>query len=186
MHFHHPSLIILLIKYDLASVYRRLQRVGKNDCVSDYDPKNIGMRFQFGVASGPSDYCIISELIIDLTNEILRVGSWNTPKTYSLISTHLDKLKKTHKESIPFIPGRPVFVRVPYSAAVVNGYIDYLIMVVAVKENWLEQAQNASLLAIHTAFCSTNPSDPLTRADAISGRKLKRDDTPDETKTTLG
>ena len=54
-----------------------------------------------------------------------------------------------------------------------------------VKDGWVERAQNAAPLAIHTVFRPTS-ADPLPRADAISERKLRGEGTPAEHKTILG
>ena len=55
-----------------------------------------------------------------------------------------------------------------------------------VKDDWVERAQNAPPLAIHTMFRPATSSDPLPRADAISERKLRGEGTSDELKTILG
>ena len=68
----------------------------------------------------------------------------------------------------------------------VDGYIDDLKTVALQKEDWIDRAQNAAPLAIHTVFRSTDHTDPLPRADAISERKLKGEGTPSEVKTILG
>ena len=189
MRIHHPHLMILLIKYDLDSVYRRLHVVAKMAVLAITILKQLAyilLRLPFGVANGPSDYCVISEPIIDLANDILRDESWDPRTVHSPIRLNLDKPTSPLKDTTPFATARPLFVPTPYFPAVVDGYIDDLISVVVAKDNWVDKAQNAAPLAIHSVFRPTDPSDPLPRADAISERKLKGEGTPDEVKTILG
>ena len=74
MRIQHPAVIILLIKFDLDAVYRRLHVVAKMAALAIIILKNIAyilLRLPFGVANGPNDYCVISEPIIDLANDLL-------------------------------------------------------------------------------------------------------------------
>ena len=75
MRLHDPQLVIFLIKYDLDAAYRRLHVMAKMAALAITILKNIAyilLRLPFGVANGPSDYCIISKPVIDLANDILR------------------------------------------------------------------------------------------------------------------
>ena len=189
MRFAHPAVVILLIKYDLDAAYRRLHVVARMAALAITILKNIAyilLRLPFGVANGPSDYCVISEPVIDLSNDLLRDKTWNPKQVYSPIRNNLDPPAIEHKDDTPFAKARPLFVPVPFAPAVVDGYIDDLITVAIQKEDWIERAQNAAPLAIHTVFRPTNHTDPLPRADAISERKLKGEGTPSEVKTILG
>ena len=189
MRIQHPELLILLIKYDLDAAYRRLHIIARMAVLAITILKNIAyilLRLPFGVANGPSDYCVISEPVVDLSNDILRDNSWDPSKTYSPLRSKFDKPTQRYDDATPFEPARPLFVPVPYAPAVVDGYIDDLITCVVFTDKWLERAQNAAPLAIHCAFRPTDPSDSLPRADPISERKLKGEGTPDEKKTVLG
>ena len=52
--------------------------------------------------------------------------------------------------------------------------------------SWVQKGANIAPLAVHTLFRFANPSDPLSRDDLTSLRKLDGDGIPDERKITLG
>ena len=140
MRIEHPTLLILLIKYDLDAAYRRLHVLAKMAALAITilnDMAYILLRLPFGVANGPSDYCLVSEPVVDLANDLLRDNSWNPGTTYSPLQNKMDEPKTKYDNNTPFEKARPLFVPVPFSPAVVDGYIDDLITAVVVKEDWL-------------------------------------------------
>ena len=75
MRFYRPDLVILLVKYDLDLVCMRLHVMARMAILAITILKYLAyilLRLVFGVAIESSDYCTTSELIIDLTNDILR------------------------------------------------------------------------------------------------------------------
>ena len=75
MRISFPDMVILLIKCDLDAAYRRLHVIGKMAALAITIIKNIAyilLRLPFGVANGPSDYCCVSEPVVDLANDLLR------------------------------------------------------------------------------------------------------------------
>ena len=105
------------------------------------------------------------------------------------ILTFKNKVRQTNnspKQNKTFGQASLLFVDVPYYPAVIEGYVDDLITVVTVKDDWLDRAQNAIPLAIHAVCRPTNLNDLLPRAETIRERKLRGGGTPDEQKVILG
>ena len=74
LRFSYPHKRIYMSKYDLDAAYRRLHVALEQalQCTTVIDRiAYIPLRLPFGVKSGPSIYSTISELIFDLTNDIL-------------------------------------------------------------------------------------------------------------------
>ena len=189
MRLHHPQIRILLIKIDLDAAYRRLHVTAKMAVLTITILQKIAyilLRLPFGVANGPSDYCQVSEPIMDLTNDILRDDSWEPSELHSPLCSKFEEPSNSYTPDAPFAKARKLFVPAPFYPAITDGYIDDIITAVLEMGQWLKRAQNAAPLAIHTVFRPTNPKDPLPRSDATSERKLKGEGTPDERKTILG
>ena len=118
MRLHDPHLVILLIKYDLDAAYRRLHVMAKMAALAITIFKNIAyilLRLPFGVANGPSDYCIISEPVIDLANDILRDKTWRPDEVNSPLREKFDEPKTKNNNLTSFAEARPLFVPVPTS-----------------------------------------------------------------------
>ena len=81
-------------KYDLDAAYRRLHVLPEQtlQCVTIINEIGyVPLRLPFRVATGPSIYSIVSETILDLTNDILQDKSWNRNKNNSPIQKRLSK-----------------------------------------------------------------------------------------------
>ena len=118
MHRHYPERIILLIKYDLDSAYRRLHVTGKMASLAVTILNGLVyalLRLPFGAANGPSDYCTISEPVIDLANDILRDTSWQPDEIHSPLQSDLDDPVSSNSDDSPLGTARPLFVNVPSS-----------------------------------------------------------------------
>ena len=66
---------ILICKLDLDAAYRRLHVLAAMVVLTITIIRKIAyilLRLPFGVANGPNDFSIVSEPIMDLTNDILR------------------------------------------------------------------------------------------------------------------
>ena len=137
----------------------------------------------FGVANGPNDFCLISEPIIDLTNDILRDLTWSPLTLHSPLQENFDP--PPLPSNTPFKNARKLFVPVPFHPAVADGYIDDIITIMLAKDDWVMKGQNAAPLAVHTIFRPTSITDPIPRDDATSIRKLKAEGTPSESQKQL-
>ena len=92
MQFTKPNHCILLTKLDLDAAYRRLHMLARMAVMTVTIIKQIAyilLRLPFGVANGPNDFCLISEPITNLTNEILRDNSWDPESIQSSLKPQL-------------------------------------------------------------------------------------------------
>ena len=104
----------------------------------------ILLRLPFGVANGPNDFCLISESIIDLSNEILRGDTWDHKLLHSPLQSRFKPKHKCRTEITPFGTARKLFVPVPFHWAFFDGYIDDIITTIANYESWVHKGQNES------------------------------------------
>ena len=74
MRWKHPILRIFITKIDLEAAYFQLYVVTAMAVLIITILKNVAyilLRLPFGVANGPNDFILVSEIIMDLTNNIL-------------------------------------------------------------------------------------------------------------------
>ena len=178
-----------MAKLDLDAAYRRLHMLAKMAVLTITIIKKIAyilMRLPFGVANGPHDFCLISEPLIDLVNDILEDETFDPNTTHSPLRSKLREPKERYDENTPFGEARELFVPIPFSYASADGYIDDLITLMLDLGNWSKKGSNAAPLAVHTLFHPTDENDSLPRDDPASIRKLDGEGTPDERKIILG
>ena len=184
-----PNLRILICKLDLDAAYRRLHVLAAMAVLTITIIRKIAyilLRLPFGVANGPNDFCLVSEPIMDITNDILRDESWDPNEVHSPLQHKFKQPNERYSKDTPFGKARSLFVPVPFYWATADGYIDDIITLIVEYKDWVIRGQNAAPLAVHTVFRPTDANDPLPRADATSIPKLDGDGTPDEVKTVLG
>ena len=146
----------------------------------------ILLRLPFGVANGPNDFCLVSEMVMDLTNDILRNNTWSPKTIHSPLQKQFDKPKEQYPDTEKYSEARPLLIYVPFHPAVADGYIDDVITVMLDEEDWVEKGQNAAPLAVHTTFRPIDKRDILPRDDVTSIRKMEGEGTPDERKKVIG
>ena len=81
-----PGIAIYISKLDLDAAYRRLHVLAAMAVMTITIIKKIAyilLRLPFGVANGLNDFCLISEPIIDFTNDILRDKTWSPQAIHS-------------------------------------------------------------------------------------------------------
>ena len=144
----------------------------------------ILLRLPFGVANGPNDFCLISEPIIDLTNDILRDHTWSPLTLHSPLKEKFDPPPTPSNTKVK--KARKLFVPVPFHPAIADGYIDNIITIILAQDNWIIKGQNAAPLAAHTIFRPTSITNSIPRDDATSICKLKAEGTPSETQQIIG
>ena len=189
MRFIHPTIRIFLIKLDLDAAYRRLHVVAEMAVLAITIIKKIAyilLRLPFGVANGPNDFSLVSEPIIDLTNDILHDDTFDPNKTHSPLNEKFQAPNDRYPTGTPFGRARRLFVDVPFHWATADGYIDDIITAMLEVGCWVQKGWNAAPLAVHATFRPTDINDPLPRDDATSIRKLVGEGTPDESKSVLG
>ena len=80
MRYKHPNICIFIYKLDLDAAYRRLYVLAAMSVMIITIIQQIAyilLQLLFGVGNRPDDFCLVSELIMELTNNILRDDSWD-------------------------------------------------------------------------------------------------------------
>ena len=132
MRLCYPALPIFVIKIDLNAAYMRLHITAKMALLTITIIKEIAyilLRLPFGVSNGPNDYSLISEPIMDLTNDILLDPTYDPSEINLPIKEKFQNTAQSHNDDIPFGKARPLFVEVPFRFADADGYIDDIISV---------------------------------------------------------
>ena len=132
MRLTHPSVCIFLSKLDIDAAYRRIHVTARMAMLAITIIKRIAyvlLRLPFGVANGPADFGIISEPIMDLTNEILRDNTFEPNELHSPLQNKFKSKQRRYNSEVPFEEARKLFVDVPFWFAAADGYIDDIISV---------------------------------------------------------
>jgi hypothetical protein len=80
LRIHHPLLLIFISKYDYSNAYRRIAHSAKaaTQTVSvNGDTAFMSLRLTFGGSPNPPTWCMFSELVTDLANEIAQCPEWD-------------------------------------------------------------------------------------------------------------
>ena len=163
MRMAFPYVAILLCKYDLDSAYRRMHMNAASAvkclCMTTVCAL-IYLRLTFGGSSSPAEWCIITEILTDLANDIMNNPHWNHSKTFAKEPDPSKLLPPLlNLPSDKFVQALPanVHLHIPRHGWV-DSYIDDLIGVcVHVGDNAIRTTK-AILLAI---YIMARPS-PLT------------------------
>jgi len=106
LRLRHPTIPILGAKSDFKAAYRRVSLHGDiaEKCAIMYDEFALpSLRLTFGGSPCPNEFCIYSELSIDLANDLLHTPNWD-PKV--LCSQAL--LLAIHTLCRPLDPNEPI------------------------------------------------------------------------------
>jgi hypothetical protein len=147
----HPNIKILGGKSDIKSAYRRITLNGQTAvkcAIMCQEFSLVSLRLTFGGSPCPNEWCIASELFIDLANDILHCEDWNPQE---LFSPHAPTLLPPQylNNDIPFTPATDLDVQIPDDDM---GWIDDgMVIIPDIKDNKNRGVQ-ALLLAIHISF----------------------------------
>jgi hypothetical protein len=157
----NPNSPIVLQKVDFKSAYRRihLNASTATQCMSQIKHPDhphivlLPLRLTFGGSACPSEWCIASELITDLSNRILNHRDWYPESVYPSLA---DKVPPTVllADDIPFAQGRKLlFVDATIKEEVgrADVYVDDICTIGLLTDEETERKLKfASLLAIET------------------------------------
>ncbi|KAI2512067.1 hypothetical protein MHU86_2355 [Fragilaria crotonensis] len=188
-----PGLAILIAKYDYSDAYRRIAHSAQTamQTIAVQEPfAYMSLRLTFGGAPNPPTWCMFSEIVTDLANEISACRAWNPDTLRSPAQTATPEPIRVD-DSIPMAPAREMAVVVPTGDdlnARVDGFIDDLINV------FLDTPQNCSRqphvvpLAMHATSRPHAGDDlePIPRRAILSTPKLIAEGSPAEVQTVLG
>ena len=192
LRLHNPTLLIFISKYDYSDAYRRIAHSAKaaTQTVSvNGDTAFVSLRLTFGGSPNPPTWCMFSELVTDLANEIAQCSEWDPEELRSPAQPETPEPVRLPAD-VPIALGREMAVLVPQSSrgGKVDGFIDDLINVfVDTPENCARQPHVVPL-AMHV---TSRPhagagEEPVPRRPILSLPKLIAEGRPEEVQTVLG
>jgi hypothetical protein len=189
LRLNYPSTKILLAKTDLKGAYRRITLHGDTAarCIITLgDISLLSLRLTFGGSPCPNEFCVVSEIIADLANDILHSPDWDPKITHSPHTISLP-LEKESASDAPFQPGKELDVQVPLDIqGKVEIYIDDGITAILDINNNKLRGSNAMALAIHTICRPISVNELVQRDDCLSLSKLAEEGTLSESAKVLG
>ena len=188
MRYQCPDQKILLGKFDGDAAFRRLHVNGRLAAATITIFLHIAyilLRLPFGSVPAPSEWCIFSEITVDLTNDLLEDETWE-PET--LHSPHQPMFKEPEFEpdELPLGQAHEPHVDVPFRRAVADGFVDDLFTANLNDSHLNNRARNVIPLIMHILFRPVATNEPISRDDVLSIRKLLGEGTLAERKIILG
>ena len=189
----YPDLIIFICKYDYSDAYRRVahsasaaaQTISIHALLA-----YISLRLTFGGAPNPPTWCMFSEIVTDLANEISQCLAWDPAQVRSpaqLVAPPPKRLDAT----IPLRPGRKMAVAMPTqgpNSGRVDGFIDDLINVFIDTPDNCRRLPHVVPLAMHVTSRphAGDAEEPIVRRPLLSLPKLLAEGSPAEVQIVLG
>ena len=154
-----PTKRIIVGKTDLDAAYRRIHANAKtaSTCIAIVDELAfLCLRLPFVTTPASAEYTTISEVAIDLGNDILQYQYWdtddlNSPHRY-LLPPEEKQQSASHLEKAD-----PLAVEIISTEASMYGFIDDIITITVDENHWIDRAKSAALLVIHTLFQPLQP-----------------------------
>lgn len=184
-----PHTKILGGKSDFKAAYRRVNLHGDTAARCSIMYKEFGLpslRLTFGGFPCPNEFCVVSELCMDLANDILHSPQWD-PSTLSSpnVNVLLDPI--TLPDSIPYGQAKELDVEIPADDwGRIDDFIDDGFTITPDIGNNQNRAVPAMLLAIHVICRPRDMSECISREDCLSLGKLREEGTLSEEPTILG
>ena len=189
----YPESIIWLRKEDFKSAYRRVHlkagtawRSVVRMEIDGEDLLLVSLRLPFGGASCPADFCLISDIITDVINDLLADPSWDHTAVKSSYVTVIPEAKALPME-IPFGQARDLSVDLPIET---NGkadvYIDDIISCTVDINDNRERIRAAACTVIHAIAHTAQGETFLERQEFIADDKNDAEGGPEEIKICLG
>jgi hypothetical protein len=196
----HVDLPIMLQKTDFKSAYRRvhLNAETATQCMAQMHLPTgehlvlLPLRLTFGGSACPAEWCIVSEMITDLTNRILDQPFWD-PETLAPSLGNQIPDTVILPDDVPYAKARTPMVEVEISKSEsgrADVYLDDICTIGVLVDRKVEQRLRfASLLAMETVASPLAPNSnsvALTRDNIVSIDKLHAEAGLSEIKTLLG
>ncbi len=185
MRFNNKSTRILMAKHDLDSAYRRLHWHARCALLCITIIANIAYlltRLCFGISSGPSEWCLISETLVDFASILIKDKTWDPKKLYNP-KKEIPILPDYEDDSIPIKSGKKILFDLPNKDTYIEGYIDNLLSIILDYERLILRAVHAIPLLCYLFFRPVHPSEPIERSDIIGTIKLIAEGGLSEVKT---
>ena len=188
MRFRNKSKRILMAKHDLDSAYRRLHWHARCALLCITIISNIAYlltRLCFGISSGPSEWCVISETMIDFANILINDTTWN-PKEVFNPKKEIPITPIYEKDEIPIKGAKEIMFNLNTKNTYIDGYIDDILTIIIDSEDMHLRGIHTVPLLCYTPFRPVHKDEPVTRTDIIGTDKLIAEGNLSERKTFLG
>jgi hypothetical protein len=186
----HPHKRILLSKYDYSDAYRRIAHAPSAAVQSiavNHHIAYIALRLTFGGSPNPPTWCTFSEMVTDLSNEIILAANWDatTLRSPAQPKTPTPRLLPS---ATPIALAQPLAVSIPVSITCrTDGFIDDLITCFLDTPSNRERCPHATPLAMHlTSRPHAGANEPVIRRNILSDTKLIAEGSPAEVQIVLG
>jgi hypothetical protein len=187
----YPTERIFITKYDYSDAYRRIAHAASAAIQSVAlfaGMAFLALRLTFGGSPNPPTWCLFSEMVTDLANELLLCQDWE-PSELSNPDQNTAPAPKIRGPYSTIAPAQSLAVGIPLSVTSrVDGFIDDLICVFLNTRDNLKRAPHAVPLAM---FVTSRPHagddhEPIQRRNILSLPKLVAEGSPDEWQVVLG
>ena len=192
LRWKYPHLRILISKYDYSDAYRRIAHSAKaasQTIAINGTTAYLSLRLTFGRSPNPPTWCMFSEMVTDLANEIGQCTEWD-PETLRSPAQPESPEPVRLPENIPVARARRMAVVLPMSKAGgrVDGFIDDLINVFADTPDNCRRQPHVVPLAMHVTSCphAGDANEPVPRRPILSLPKLIAEGRPEEVQVVLG
>jgi hypothetical protein len=187
----HPNQSILIAKYDYSDAYRRMVHAGRAaaQSIAIFDKvAYVALRLTFGGSPNPPTWCLFSEMVTDLANEIAICNEWDPDTLRSPAQPITPTPKLDDANESRFAIARTTAVAVPVTSTIkTDGFIHDLIVVFLDTPANRARAPHCVPLAVHaTSRPHAGPAEPIPRRNILGDAKLLAEGTPDELQIVLG
>ncbi|KAI2508556.1 hypothetical protein MHU86_5848 [Fragilaria crotonensis] len=129
----NPALLILISKYDYSDAYRRIAHsstAASQTIAINGSTAFLSLRLTFGGSPNPPTWCMFSELVTDLANEIAQCDEWDPTEHRSPAQPSTPEPLRL-PDHVPIVQARRMAINIPPTKAGgrVDGFIDDLINV---------------------------------------------------------
>ena len=146
----------------------------------------LSMRLPFGGSSCPQEFCLLSDLLADLINDLLSCDDWDETEVKSPYVSKIP-LADILDPNIPYAKARDLIVSLPVEDhGKSDVFIDDLISVAVDINNNLQRLSAAPWTAIHAVAHEATPGSHLKRDNLIADDKNDAEGAPEELKICLG
>ncbi len=185
-----PGVRILIAKFDYSDAYRRIahssEAAAQQILVVD-DIAFVMLRMTFGGSANPPTWCSFSEMVTDLSNEIVLANDWDPKQVFSPLRMVVPT-PRLLPDTVPFGSAADLAFDIPMQSTVrTDCFIDDLVNVILDTEENRWRGAHAVPLAVHvTSRPHAGGDEPLPRRNLLGDEKLAAEGTHSEVQIVLG
>ena len=189
----HPNMKIWIRKDDAKSAYRRIHLNAATSFQTavqiEIEGVNyilLALRLPFGGSPCPSEFCLVSDVITDIINDLLACEHWDPYWMYSSYVKHIPG-PKSLPPHIPFAPALETSVpNRENDRCTADVFIDDVITVGVDTGNNVEKLMAAPCTVMHALAHASEKDTFLPRHNFIAADKNEAEGAPEEVKIVLG